>query len=256
MPALAALGMLLVLYTVLTCLRIKYTDMKLLVTIGILCCGIATYAQTTPAPPYYPAPSPVYNLPQNNGTPMVKNVLENNNPSVQASIPILNKPSSLETDLGGYVAQNTRIIYNNVQQNTPAKNMATEGTANVPTAVAATSVASDTVIRTEITPVAQSTASTVVNTTVIYNNTTGTDVSRTTDKTTLITTKTGNSSPVRQSYISENVVNRFKSVYGDNLYDIRQVRYGNNATIYIIRVMKGGAFTTMYLDENGELVVQ
>lgn len=229
--------------------------MKLLILIGAFCCGIATYAQTTPAPPYYPAPSPVYNLPQNNGTPMVQNVLENNNPSVQASIPILNKPSSLETDLGGYVAQNTRIIYNNVQQNTPAKNMATEGTANVPTVVAATSIASDTVIRTGI-PVSQSTASTMVNTTVVYNNTTGTDVSRTTDKTTLLTTKAGNSSPVRQTYISENVVNRFKSLYGDNLYDIRQVRYGNNATIYIIRTMKGGAFNTMYLDENGELVNQ
>ena len=251
---LTTLGMLLVLYIVLTCFRIKYTIMKLLSIIGMLCCSIATYSQTTPAPPYYPAPSPAYNYPPaNNGTPMVRNPVENNNPSVQASIPILNKPSSLETDMGGYVAQGTRIIYNNAQQNTPAKNMATEGTSNIPTAVASTSISSDTVMRT---PVAASTPNTVVKTTVIYNNTTGTDVSKTTDKTTLISNKRGNSAPVTQMYISENVVNRFKTLYGENLYDIRQVRYGNSNTMYIIRVMKEGMFNTMYLDENGDVVVQ
>ncbi len=234
---------------------IKSTDMKLLSIIGLLCCSIATVAQTTPAPPYYPAPSPAYNNPQNKGTPMVSNPVENNNPSVQASIPILNKPSSLEVDMGGYMAQNNRIIYNNSQQNTPAKNVATEGTANVPTVVAATSVSSDTVMRVP-TPVTEPTGNTVVNTTVIYNNTTGTDLSRTTDKTTLLTTQRGNSSPIRQTYISEQVVNRFKNLYGDNLYDIRQVRYGNSNTIYIIRTMKDGMFNTMYLDENGEVVVQ
>lgn len=252
----SVLGMLLVLFGMLTCLRIKYTIMKLLSIVGLLCCGFATYAQTTPAPPYYPAPSPVYNYPpQNGGTPMVRNVVENNNPSVQKSMPILNKPSSLEVDMGGYVATNDRIIYNNSQQNTPSKNIATEGTANAPTVVAASSVASDTVMRTAVVSTDPS-ATAVVNTTVIYNNTTGTDLSRTTDKTTLVTTKTGNSSPVRQTYISEKVVNRFKNLYGDNLYDIRQVRYGNNNTIYIIRTMKDGMFNTMYLDENGEIVIQ
>ncbi len=229
--------------------------MKHLSIIGLLCCSIATQAQTTPAPPYYPAPSPAYSNPQNNGTPMVSNPVESNNPSVQASIPILNKPSSLEVDMGGYIAQNNRIIYNNSQQNTPSKNVATEGTANIPTVVAATSVSSDTVMRTPA-PATEATGNTVVNTTVIYNNTTGNDLSRTTDKTTLLTTQRGNSSPVRQTYISEQVVNRFKNLYGDNLYDIRQVRYGNSNTIYIIRTMKDGMFNTMYLDENGEVVIQ
>ena len=187
---------------------------------------------------------------------MVRNPVENNNPSVQASIPILNKPNSLETDMGGgYVAQNNRIIYNNAQQNTPVKNMATEGTANVPTAVAASSISSDTIVRVaESAPV--STAPTVVSTTVIYNNTTGTDISKTTDKTTQVSTRAGNTSPVRQTFISEKVVNRFKNLYGDNLYDIRQVRYGSANSIYIIRTMKDGLFNTMYLDEDGQVVIQ
>lgn len=230
--------------------------MKLLSIIGLLLISIAGFSQTTPAPPYYPAPSLAYNYPPpTGGTPMVRNPVENNNPSVQASIPILNKPSGLETDMGGYVPQNNRIIYNNSQQNTTSKNVATEGTANLPTVVAASSVSSDTVLRAAV-PVETVNNSAVVSTTVIYNNTTGTDISKTTDKTTLITTKTGNSSPVRQSYISEAVVNRFKMMYGENLYDIRQVRHGNNATIYIIRTMKAGMFNTLYLDENGELVIQ
>ena len=233
--------------------------MKILAVIGLVGLAFSSQAQTTPAPPYYPAPSPVYNYPPQNGggTPMVRNPVENNNPSVQASIPILNKPSALETDMGGYVAQNNRIIYNNSQQNTPSKNLATEGTANVPTVVAASSVSSDTVLRASIPAVAaESAAPVVVNTTVIYNNTTGTDISKTTDKTTLITTNRGNSSPVRQSFISENVVNRFKTLYGENLYDIRQVRHSNSSSIYIIRTLKEGMINTLYLNENGELVIQ
>ncbi|RYY30290.1 MAG: hypothetical protein EOP46_21500, partial [Sphingobacteriaceae bacterium] len=159
--------------------------MKYISILSLLCWGLTTQAQTIPAPPYYPAPSPAYNYPATTqGTPMVKNPVENNNPSVQASIPIINKPSSLEIDRGGYVAQNNRIIYNNAQQNTPAKNMATEGTANVPTYVASTSISSDTIMRTTI-PAAVAVEAPVVKTTVIYNNTTGTDLSTTTDKTTL-----------------------------------------------------------------------
>ncbi|RYE17740.1 MAG: hypothetical protein EOP51_23340 [Sphingobacteriales bacterium] len=175
---------------------------------------------------------------------------------MQASIPILNKPSSLEADRGGYaVAPNNRIIYNNAQQNTPVKNMATEGTANVPTYVAATSISSDTVFRTAA-PLSADSSTNVVKTTVIYNNTTGTDVSKTTDKTTELTTKGNNTSPVRQTFISETVVNRFKTLYGEELYDIRQVRYGTNNTIYIVRVIKEGLFNTMYLNEDGEIVRQ
>lgn len=231
--------------------------MKLLSIIGLLCCGIAAGAQTTPAPPYYPAPSMAYNYPpQNGGTPMVRNPVENNNPSVQASIPILNKPSGLEADMAGYTtATNNRIIYNNAQQNTPVKNRATEGTANVPTAIAATSVNSDTVIQVA-TPLANERVNTVVSSTVIYNNSTGTDISTTTDKNTVTNSNSGNSYPIRQTYIAENVVNRFKTLYDKNLYDIRQVRYGTNNTIYIIRLIKEGFFTTMYLNENGEVVPQ
>ena len=228
--------------------------MKILSIVLSSCLSLGAFAQTTPAPPYYPAPSKAYNYPpQNGGTPMVKNPVENNNPSVQASIPILNKPSGLEADSYGYTAQGNRTIYNNVQQNTPSKNMATEGTANVPTATAATSIASDTVIRSTVEPA----AATVVKTTVIYNNTTGADISSTVNKTSTQQTKsTGNTSPVRQTYISETVVNQFKKVYGENLYDIRQVRYGTNNTMYIIRTMKEGMISTMYLDENGEVVQQ
>lgn len=231
--------------------------MKLLSIIGLLCCGIAANAQTTPAPPYYQAPSTVYNFPpQNGGTPMVRNPVENNNPSVQASIPILNKPSGLEADMAGYTAAtNNRIIYNNSQQNTPVKNRATEGTANVPTAIAATSINSDTVIQVATSP-GNETANIVVSSTVIYNNSTGTDVSTTADKNTLTNSNSGNSYPIRQTYIAENVVNRFKTMYDKNLYDIRQVRFGANRTIYIIRLLKDGFFTTMYLDENGEVVQQ
>ncbi len=212
--------------------------------------------QTTPAPPYYPAPSPAYAVPTTNGTPMVRNPIENNNPSVQASIPILNKPSSLEADRGGYaVAPANRIIYNNAQQNTPVKNMATDGTANVPTYVAATSIASDTVFRSSPVLSTDSTAS-VVKTTVIYNNTTGTDVSKTVDKVTAVTTRASNTAPVRQTYIAEAVVNRFKTLYGEELYDIRQVRYGSDNTIYVVRVIKDGLFNTMYLNADGEIVRQ
>ncbi|MBC7934823.1 MAG: hypothetical protein H7Y86_05630 [Rhizobacter sp.] len=231
--------------------------MKFLSIIGLLCSFIAASAQTTPAPPYYPAPSPAYNPPPTNGTPMVKNPVENNNPSVQASIPILNKPSGLESDLtGNVVPPANRIIYNNSQQNTASKNVATEGTANAPTVVAATSISSDTVLRTPANVATTGSTSPVVNTTVIYNNTTGTDVSRVADKTVLATNTNGNTYPVRQTYISEQVVNKFKSLYGENLYDIRQVRYSGKNTIYIIRTMKQGLFSTMYLDENGELVQQ
>ncbi|RYY50263.1 MAG: hypothetical protein EOO06_04320, partial [Chitinophagaceae bacterium] len=183
--------------------------MKTLSIISILLSPLVTMSQTTPAPPYYPAPSPAYNIPaQHAGTPMVKNPVENNNPSVQASIPILNKPNALEVDRGGYVAQSNRIIYNNAQQNTAVKNLSTEGNANVPTVVAATSVSSDTVMR-AVAPVAVAVPTTtpVVSTTVIYNNSTGTDLSSTADKTTLISSKSSsNTAPVRQTYISEKVV--------------------------------------------------
>ena len=230
--------------------------MKLLSIIGLICMGASVHAQTTPAPPYYQTPSPAFTT-QNNGTPMVKSPVENNNPSVQASIPILNKPSALEADLAGNaLPQPNRTIYNNVQQNTPAKNLATEGTANVPTAIAATSIASDTVLRAPQNVAEAVNASNVVKTTVIYNNTTGADVTRTVDKTSQATTKSGNTVPVKQTYISETVVNRFKTAYGDNLYDIRQVRYGTNNTIYIVRTVKEGFFTTVYLNEDGEIVRQ
>lgn len=231
--------------------------MKHLSIIGLLCCGIAAGAQTTPAPPYYPAPSIVYNYPpQNGGTPMVRNPVENNNPSVQASIPILNKPSGLEADMAGYAtAAGNRIVYNNAQQNTPVKNRATEGMANVPTAVPASSVNADTFMLAATAPATEP-ASTVVSSTVIYNNTTGTDISTTTGKNTVTNSNSGNSYPIRQTYIAENVVNRFKTLYDKTLYDIRQVRYGANNTIYIIRLIKDGFFTTMYLNENGEVVPQ
>ena len=231
--------------------------MKYLSIIALACSFGVASAQTTPAPPYYPAPSPAYNPPPTNGTPMVKNPVENNNPSVQASIPILNKPSGLEADLSGNaVAPANRVIYNNAQQNTPTKNMATEGTANVPTVVAATSVSPDTVLRTSTVATTTTSTTPVVKTTVIYNNTTGTDVSSVTDKTTVTTNNSGNTNPVRQTYISEQVVNRFKTMYGENLYDIRQVRYSGKNTIYIVRTQKAGLFTTLYLDETGEVVQQ
>lgn len=59
-------------------------------------------AQTTnPAQPFYPTGVNAVTACaiSNNGTPMVKNPVENNNPSVQASIPINNKPVPLETDV-------------------------------------------------------------------------------------------------------------------------------------------------------------
>jgi hypothetical protein len=231
--------------------------MKTLSVILSLCVCGAAGAQTIPAPPYYPAPSPAYNYPQQNqGTPMVKNPVENNNPSVQASIPILNKPSGLEADSYGIPYAQARTVYNNVQQNTPAKNTATEGRANLPSVPALVNVSSDTIMQVHSSTTTQPAASAIVKTTVIYNNTTGTDISTTTDKTTQINSNTSNTYPVRQTYISETVVSRFKTLYGESLYDIRQVRYSGNNTIYIIRTMKGGLFTTMFLNENGEVVPQ
>lgn len=237
---------------------VNISYMKILSTILLLGLSAAAVAQTIPAPPYYPAPSPAYNYPQQNqGTPMVKNPVENNNPSVQASIPILNKPSGLEADAYGIPYAQARTVYNNVQKNTPAKNMATEGRANLPVvAVPSTTVSSDTIVQVASSASTQPAAPAIVKTTVIYNNTTGTDISSTTDKTTQVNSNTSNTYPVRQTYISETVVSRFKTLYGESLYDIRQVRYNGNNTMYIIRTMKAGLFTTMFLNENGEVVPQ
>jgi len=210
---------------------------------------------TTQPPPYYTESTNAitYNSVNNNtGTPMVSNPLENNNPSVQASIPINNKPSSLEVDMpqNNFPAP-ARIVNNNAQQNTTVKNKATEGTPTTNTVVYATSVSSDS-IRATVPTVAE-TNTPVVKSTVIYNVSTGVDASKI-SKSTTVTRANGNTYPIRQTYVSESVVTKFKNIYGDNLYDIRLVRSGTNKVNYIIRTIDNGAYKTMYLDEEGVVI--
>ncbi|MCP9750329.1 hypothetical protein [Ferruginibacter sp. HRS2-29] len=210
---------------------------------------------TTPPPPYYTESKNAltYNSVNNNtGTPMVSNPLENNNPSVQASIPINNKPSSLEVDM----PQNSfpapqRIVNNNAQQNTTVKNKVTEGTPNSTAVVYATSISSDSIRATA--PAVVETSTPVVKSTVIYNLSTGVDASKV-SKSTAAKSTNGNTYPIRQTYVSESVVTKFKNIYGDNLYDIRLVRSGANNVTYIIRTIDNGAYKTMYLDEDGVVI--
>ena len=251
--------------------------MKHLITIFLVAGNISLAAAQTasPAPPFYPTGvnAVTASAISNNGTPMVKNPVENNNPSVQASIPINNKPVPLETD----VPQNStppvaRIINENAQANTPVKNRTvaaiqgkpgtTTGTVipNIPsdslqsalttfpaaaTTASSSSVSKSTTVLTKTSPAAE--------TTVLYSATTGVDA---VNKSTVTkpSKSNGNTVPVRQTYIAENVVNKFKSIYGDKLYDIRLIRSANNKYIYVVRTQSDGIYTSFYLNEEGTVI--
>ncbi len=235
--------------------------MKYLLFIAIMALNKVSYAQnnnvtpTTAPPPYYVSENNALtnnSVNNNTGTPMVTNPVENNNPSVQASIPINNKPPSIEVDIpqNNYTVQ-PRIVNNNSQQNTTVKNKTTDATPNVPGVVTATSVTSDSLSSNVI--AAPPTSAPLVKSTVVYNNNTGVDISSA-RKSTTAKLANGNSVPVRQTFVSENIVTKFKNIYGDNLYDIRLIRSTNNDVKYVIRILDNGLFKTMYLTEEGEVI--
>lgn len=187
----------------------------------------------------------------NTGTPMVTNPVENNNPSVQASIPINDKPSGLEVDNPqNNIPQPTqRIINNNAQANTTVKTSSINGVENTTAVVVKTNTSNDTLrASTEAlssTPVAAST--------VVYNSATGVDAARKTNAAT-VRLSNGNTVPVLQTYVSQTVVTKFKNIYGDDLYDIRLLKSADNRFVYVVRITDNGLYKTIYLTEDGTVV--
>lgn len=242
---LVLLGTILDLFDVYQKLSSMKTKMTILIYSLFLTFGLN--AQTTPPPPYNPPNNNALsnsNVNNNTGTPMVTNPVESNNPSVQAAIPINNQVSSLEAELP---VKNEAFVYKTLRNDTAQKVAILNS--NVDTARISTNIIP--IINTDSAIV--TTISTEIPKTIeIYNAAKGIDAS-TQPKYNPINLPNGNTVPITSTYVSQEVVSRFKNIYGESLYDIRLYRSAANKVIYIIRIHKNGIYSTLYLNENGEV---
>lgn len=61
--------------------------------------------------------------------------------------------------------------------------------------------------------------------------------------------------PVRQNLVPENVVDKAKSMYGYNIYDITTMKGHGDAMYYSVRVMENGEMRTEKINEDGSVYV-
>lgn len=185
------------------------------------------------------------------GTPMVKDPVANNNPSYQAAIPINNQVNSLEasTPLKQVPSNQVIVKSENVPVVIPTGPVVITNNNSVVPVTAVNAVKGDTLYNSlsSVTP---------VQSTVIYNKETGVDVQK---KNSLQVSSNSNNSrntPLLQTYVSESVVNKFKLIYGDSLYDIRVIRSGDKQVNYIVRIKENGYYQSIYINEDGSRVKQ
>lgn len=205
-----------------------------------------------------PSTTPVFNnnavtnnsVNNNTGTPMVKDPVAANNPSYQAAIPINNQVNPLEagTPQKQVPANQVVIVRESVPVVAPANTVVITQNNSVVPVNTTNAVKGDTVFNNAGNVQA-------VQSTVIYNKETGVDLQKTKQPVVTNATNTPGNRPLLQTYVSESVVNKFKTIYGDNLYDIRLIRSGKNQVNYIVRIKDNGLFQSIYINEDGSRVV-
>jgi hypothetical protein len=61
--------------------------------------------------------------------------------------------------------------------------------------------------------------------------------------------------PVKQTWVPDAVVTKTVQLYGPVLYDINAIKGTNKEDIYAVRILENGVASTVYMDENGNRVM-